>query len=93
MAKQFTPDILEAILTILTDKFMDRFKLLVEQMMTMVNTRIDRIEAKFTDLCDQISSLSARAQGTPVTAVPAVTSAVIEQDTAFKTLLAVDQLP
>ena len=90
MAKQFTPDILEAILTRLTDKFTDMFKLLVEQIMTMVNTRIDRIETKFTDLCDQISSLSARAQGTPVTAVPAVTSAVIEQDPAFKTLLAVE---
>ena len=90
MAKQFTPDTLEAILTRLTDKFTDMFKLLVEQMMTMVNTRIDRIEATFTDLCDQISSLSARTQGTPVTAVPAVTSAVIEQDPAFKTLLAVE---
>lgn len=87
MAKQFTPEVLEAILTRLTDKFTDMFKLLVEQMMTTVNTRIDRIEAKFTDLCDQISSLGVRAQGTPATAVA---SAVIEQDSAFKTLLAVE---
>jgi hypothetical protein len=97
MAKQFTPDILEAMLTRLTDKFMDMFKLLIEQMTTIVNTRIDKIEAKFADLCDQISRMETRAADASASTVAAVAAVPLvsgnttnEQLSAFKTLLAVD---
>lgn len=100
MAKQFTPDILEAMLTRLTDKFTEMFKLLIEQMMVTVNMRIDRIDAKFTELCERITSMNTQTQDAPVSTVAALplplspvgapVSATIGQDSAFKTLLAVE---
>jgi hypothetical protein len=55
MAKSISPEMLEQILTRVTDKFNDMFKSFVEQVVSAINTRIDHVESKYFDLNAQIA--------------------------------------
>ena len=51
MAKNnLTPEVLQMILTKVTDKLTEAFKLLIEQVVSALNTRIDNIEQKLSEL-------------------------------------------
>lgn len=93
MAKSISPELLEQILTRVTDKFNDMFKLFVEQVVSAINNRIDNVEAKFGELSAQMTKMSKNMDdlGRSATKLPAEPAPVKNDlDTTVKALMAVE---
>lgn len=81
-----TPEVLEMILTKVTDKLTDAFKLLIDQVVSTLNLRIDNIEQKLIELNKQ----SVRKEVSPDAGATSPIPASNDQNDTVKTLLAVE---
>lgn len=92
MAKSISPELLEQILTRVTDKFNDMFKLFIEQVVSAINNRIDNVEAKFGELSVQLTKMNKNMDDLGRSAVQLPTEQTplkSDLDTTVKALMAV----